>query len=92
MMYLEHIYQAFPQLKVFWINHSSGRYNLKTFENNNPTIVFNVLYEKEMKICPAYNSKHNSNHEKQTAFIKILNGEAWTFLAVRKLSALLSGY
>ena len=25
----------------------------KTFETNNPTIAFNVLYTKEIEICPA---------------------------------------
>ena len=37
----------------------------KTFEKNNLTIVLNVLFTKEMEICPAYISKHNSNREKQ---------------------------
>ena len=32
----------------------------KTFEKNNSTIALNLLYTKEMEICPAYISKYNS--------------------------------
>ena len=35
------------------------------FEKNNPTVALNVLYIKEMEICPAYVSKISSNCEKQ---------------------------
>ena len=30
---------------------------MQTFEKNNSTIVLNVLYTKEIDICPAYISK-----------------------------------
>ena len=35
------------------------------FEKNNTTFTLNVLYEKEMKMCPDYISKINSNSEKE---------------------------
>ena len=37
----------------------------KTFEKNNLTIAFNVLYIEEKEIYPAYIWKHNSTLEKQ---------------------------
>ena len=36
------------------INYSSKMDDQKTFEKNNPTIAFNILYIKENKTCPAY--------------------------------------
>ena len=42
-------------------------------------------------ICPAYISKHHSNHEKQVILSMIQNGKKWHYLAVKKLSALLRG-
>ena len=38
---------------------------------------------------PAYVSKHNSNREKQVAFLLIPNGEGWHYFSVKKLSVLL---
>ena len=35
------------------------------FEKNKPIIALDVLYIKEMEICPTYISKINSNCEKQ---------------------------
>ena len=49
------------------------------------------MYAKKYKIYPAYVSKHNSNHEKQTILLMIPNGERWHYLAVKKLAALLRG-
>ena len=43
----------------------------KAFEINNPTITLNILYTKEMKICPAYISKTNPNCEKQIILLII---------------------
>ena len=63
----------------------------KTFEKNNPTIVLNVLYNKEIEICPAYISKYNSNREKQIILLMIPNEKSWHYLAVKKLSTLLRG-
>ena len=36
------------------INYSSKMDDQKTFEKNNPTIAFNILFIKENKTCPAY--------------------------------------
>ena len=44
---------------------------------------------KKKDICPAFISKHNSNHEKQTILLMILNGKGLYYLAVKKLSVLL---
>ena len=44
---------------------------------------------KKKNICPAFISKHNSNHEKQTILLMILNGKGLYYLAVKKLSVLL---
>ena len=54
-------------------------------------IALNVLYAEKEKIYLAYISKHNSNREKQVIHLMIPNGEGWHYLAVKKLSALLSG-
>ena len=61
------------------------------FQKNNLTIDLNVLYTKEMKICPPYFSKINSNCAKQIILLMIPNEEkkGWHYLAVTKLSALL---
>ena len=49
------------------------------------------MYFKEKEICPAYISKINSNCEKQTILLMVLNKEkeGWNYLAVKKLSTLL---
>ena len=47
----------------------------------------NDLYIKEMKICLAYISKCNSNHEKQITFLMIPNEKGWYYLSIKKLSA-----
>ena len=47
----------------------------KTFDKNNRTITFNILYIKEKVISPTYISKINSNCEKQIILLKILNKE-----------------
>ena len=56
-------------------------------------LLLNILYiqEKEKGIYPAYISKHNSTHEKQTILLMIPNQEkeGWHYLAVKKISALL---
>ena len=65
----------------------------KTFEKNNLTIPFNILYIKEQEIYPACISKHNSTHAKQIILLMIPNEEkeGCHYLAVEKLSALLHG-
>ena len=45
------------------------------FQKNNLTIDLNVLYTKEMKICPPYFLKINSNCEKQIILLMIPNEE-----------------
>ena len=49
--------------------------NWKTFEKNNPSVVFNILLTKEQEICPAYISNHNSAREKQINLLMIPNEE-----------------
>ena len=58
----------------------------KTFEKNNPTITLNILYIKEIEICPAYISNINSNCEKQILLLMIPNEvkEGWHYLAVEE--------
>ena len=67
----------------------------KTFQKNNLTIANDVLYLKEMEICPAYilSSKCVNNCEKQIVLLMIPNREkeVWHNLAVKQLSALLAG-
>ena len=62
----------------------------KTFEKNNPTIAFNVLYIEEKEIYPAYIWKHSSTREKQIILQMIPNKgkERWHYLAAKKLFAL----
>ena len=50
-----------------------------------------MLYEKEMKICPAYIPKYKSTIEKQIILLMVLNLEkkGCDYLAVKRLSALL---
>ena len=43
------------------INYASKVEDWKRFEKINSTIALNVLYTKEIEICPAYYSKINSN-------------------------------
>ena len=81
---LEIIIKVRPFISIYnWkgIIYSSGKYDWKTFEKSNPTIPLNVLYAKKMKTYRAYNSKHNSNHESQTIFLMIPNGERRHYLA-----------
>ena len=42
----------------------------KRFEKNNGIIALNVLYA-EKQICPAYVSKHNSNHDQQLILLMV---------------------
>ena len=56
-----------------------------------PTIALNVLYLKRKKLYPAYVSKHNSDRQKQVIILMIPNEEGWHYLAVKKLSTLLTG-
>ena len=57
------------------INDPSKMDDYKTFEKNNPTIAFTILYINEKEICPADISKVNSNFEKQIILIMIPNKE-----------------
>ena len=68
-------------------------------KKNNVIIALNALYAKKRKKYCAYISKDNSNREKQVIPLMIPNGEKrevrseglWHYLAVHKLSALLTG-
>ena len=60
------------------------------FKKNNPTIALNVLYTKELKICPAYISKIVfQTFVKEKSIIANEEKEVWHCLAVKKSSALL---
>ena len=63
--------------KYTWkgVNYPSGKDDWKKFEKNYPTVALLVLDVKDVNIYPAYNLKHNSNHEKQIIFVMIPNGE-----------------
>ena len=73
------------------INRPSKMDDWKTFEKNNPTTAYNILYIKRKEICPAYISKINSNCERQIILLMHPNKEkeGWHYLAVKTLSALL---
>ena len=57
------------------INYPTKTDDWKTFEKNNATIVFNILFIKEKERCLAYISKINSNCEKQIILQMIRNEE-----------------
>ena len=50
-----------------------------------------MCYMLEKWIYPACISKHDLNYEKEIIILLISVGEVWHYLAVKKLSALLSG-
>ena len=55
------------------------------------TVALNVLYAKKENINPAYFSKNNLYREKQVILLMVPCGEGWHYLAVKKLSSLLTG-
>ena len=55
------------------INCPSKIDDWKTFQKNNLTIAFNILYTNEKKIFPAYISKINPNYAKQLVLLMIPN-------------------
>ena len=57
------------------INYPSKIDDSKTFEKNNPTIAFHMLYNKEQEITPAFISKINSNCETQIILLVTPNEE-----------------
>ena len=60
-------------------------------DTNYPAIVLNVLYAKKEKcILPTFQSK-TQKHEKQTTFLIISSKTWWHYVALNKLSALLTG-
>ena len=67
----------------------------KRFEQNNKTIVLNILfvpYNNEKKIRRTYKSKYNHKRGNQVILLMITTDcEKWHYLAVKKLSALLRG-
>ena len=64
---------------------------MKKFEKNNEAIAINVLFVGKGKLYTAYFSKYNPHREKTTIILRILNGEKWQSLAVKKLSPLFRG-
>ena len=79
--------------KHIWegINYPSIKDDWQNFQKNNLAIALNVLYAKNEDICPAYVSKHNSNHKIQVNLLMIPNGEGWHCIVVKKLFLLLRG-
>ena len=78
----ERIMKLYPFItKYDWygINLSSKKDYLVKFEKNNLTVAFNLLYEKEKEIYPAYISKYNSTCEKKN---QTANDSLWKRLAV----------
>ena len=53
------------------IKHLSKKEDWKRFQQNNPTIAFNVVHIKKMEICPAFISKINSNNKNQVTLLMI---------------------
>ena len=47
----------------------------KHLQKNNPAIILNVLYTKEMEICPEFTSKISFNCGKQIIVLMIPNEE-----------------
>ena len=70
---------------------------MQTFEKNYSTIVLNVLYTKEIDICPAYISKLlifqnvTQTMKKKITILMIPCEKGWHYLALKKLSTLLRG-
>ena len=88
------MYNVFPHLIYKKNNKLKIGKDLKQNKTKKtPTIALNVLYIKGKEICPAFISKINSNWEKQIILLMIPNEEkeGWHCLAVKKLSALLTG-
>ena len=63
---------------------------MQTFEKNNSIIVLNVLYTKEIDICPAYISKLlifqnvTQTMKKKITILMIPCEKGWHYLAVKK--------
>ena len=71
------------------INNRSKIDDWKTFEKNNPTIALNILYIKEKQIWTSYNSKINSNCEKQMILLMIPNKEKKGWSCSKKIICIL---
>ena len=65
----------FPATSKYW----------KKFEQNNESIVLNILYvpHNTKKIHIAYKSRHNLTREKQVILLMITDGEKWHCLVVK---------
>ena len=65
----------------------------KNFEQNNKTIVLNILFvpHNTEAISTAYKSKYNHKRRKQVILLMITDGKKWHYLAIRSLPALLRG-
>ena len=64
---------------------------MKKFEQNNDTIVLNILYVKQntKKISTVYKSKYNNKRKKQAILLMINDGEKYHYIAVTSLSGFL---
>ena len=71
------------------INYPSEKDDWKKIEKKQNNL--NVLYAQKQKIYSTYVSKHNSNREKEIILLVIPTGEGSHYLAVKIISALLTG-
>ena len=73
------------------IKYPWGKDEWGKFQENNSNLALNMLYEKEIEICPTYISKYNSTGKEQVTLLQISNKEGWVFPAGTKLHALIKG-
>ena len=92
--------QRIPKIKPFitkynweWIEFPAGLKDWKKFEQNNETIVLNILYVpyNTEQICCAYKSKYNNEHKNQVILLMITDGEKWHYLALKSEPMLYNG-
>ena len=74
------------------IEFPAGPKEWEKFEQNNKTIVLNILFapHNTQTISVAYRSKHDHKREKQVILLMITDGNKCHYLAVSNLSALLA--
>ena len=73
------------------IEFSAGPKEWQKFEQNNKTIVLNILHVKHntKKVCVVYKSKHNNKRKNHVILLMIGDVEKYNYLALTNLSALL---
>ena len=74
------------------IEFPAGPKEWEKFEQNNKTIILNILFapHNTQTISVAYRSKHDHKREKQVILLMITDGNKCHYLAVSNLSALLA--